>query len=65
MVGCAQGLIGSFKTAAAPAASKKCTSLDLALGCCLATGGCAPAGIASGIACSPQDAENTTWTYNC
>lgn len=67
MSGAVMGLIASLRAAAAPppTSGKKCTSGDLALGCCLSVGGCAPSGVGSGLTCSPIDAENSTWTYNC
>jgi hypothetical protein len=67
MVGCVQGLLTGYKVGSTPPppSGKRCTSGDLALGCCLVLNGCAPVGIGSGTTCSPIDAENTTWTYNC
>ena len=45
---------------------KRCTSGDVALGCCKAISVCAPVGIGSGVTCSPIAAESSqTWDYNC
>ena len=50
MVGCVQGLIGSLKTAAAPAL-KRCTTAQISIGCCTNTIQCGTLG--AGISCSP------------
>ena len=44
---------------------KRCTSGDVALGCCKAVTICAPVGIGSGTTCSPVAAEGSGWDYNC
>lgn len=59
MVGAVQGLIGTFKTAAAPPANKKCSSVQIANLCC-DSAYCGQYG--SGATCSPAAG---TYDLNC
>jgi hypothetical protein len=54
MAGCAQGLIGSLKKAAAPPPSSffRCTSFQISIGCCSNTSQCGTFG--GGVSCATQ-----------
>lgn len=58
MAGCAQGLIGSLKTASAPPPSLfLCTSFQVSIGCCSTTSDCGALG--AGSSCSPAGGNFT------
>ena len=52
MTGAVQGLIGSYKAAAAPA-YKRCTTFQISIACCTGTGECGTLG--AGASCSPAN----------
>jgi hypothetical protein len=53
----------SVTPAGAPVSGKRCTSVQVSVGCCTSTSICAPADLGLGATCSPVDPGG--WTYDC